>query len=528
MKKFLKFICMLLFLFISLKPISVEAAKAGYSVKQKDIDSFNKKIKEKASGYTVKTIFSSPEISDDGLHYTSSYSKKVANSFTGDSSGNSTVGTAKGSDGSWCKVYINQLGDSNGSAQYAKSWCTMCTMINIIQNSGLITDSKYQMDAGKYGGKKQPADKLSSLSKNDKIFFTMATRNQDGDSDKSFRKVDVGLKGEAESVPIMNSYCSGANWSTFSEGTKGTGGWTFTIGIGDKDFKDMSDKELLEAFQTFYNNGYFAAVGLQNKGGSSSAAVASKGGKDYTARHWVMLSGVDNSDIYFNDSSGGTTHSKFNYYKSYWVAYVVLFKNDKVKMCDLAGGKVGDLSGNGSTSALGIPGQVFAGFCSEQELAQYCILKEANIQEMYLDKATRDGLNSADTKTLSDWEINVGIENEETGLIGGLRVLVQCVGIIFIVWMVLLYLAYWFDRFNTFFDISLLSLLTAKKLVISPNESECNFSVSDLNTGECKTVNHTAIVKICFGGILIGCCVVSGIIFRVLSLIIWFIKDIIS
>ena len=157
-----------------------------------------------------------------------------------------------------------------------------------------------------------------------------------------------------------------------TDGDKCTGDtWTCTVGVNGKAFNKMSKKELIDAFKMFWNNGYWGAVGLQDSAGTQASAPTVKNkGSTYTARHWVMWSGVNDKDIYFNDSSGGTTHSKFNYYKGYTISYIVLFKNDKAKMIDVAGGKKQGVSGSNSdkskssssTNSLGIPNAVFGGY----------------------------------------------------------------------------------------------------------------------------------------------------------------------
>lgn len=423
-----------------------------------------------------------------------------------------------GSDGSWCKIFINQ------SNSYAPSGCTMCTIINIIQNSGLISDSSNQAKAGSYGGTKKDAEF-------DKIFNKMYARSTN--SEWSFRVIDQGLKVETQTVPLMNKYCEGANWKVQAEGVKGTGNWTCTVGVNGKPFNKMSDKELLDAFKMFWNNGYWGAIGLQSTSDPQNWSPEAKDGSGniYQARHWVMWSGVNDKDIYFNDSAGGTTSSKFGKYKGYKLQYVVLFKNDKAKMIDVAGGKKCGVTGSAndkstsssSSNSLGVPNAVFGGYCGENEISQYCMLSEANIDAQYIEYAKRDSLTSKETGVLSDWEMNVDMGEESNGLIGFLRQMTQLFGILFTVWMILIYLAYWWDRLNTFIDLDLLGILTFKKLVISPDESECTFSVSNNSSagGEARTVNHKTLLKICITGLAFGCLIISGTFYKILSIIIF-------
>lgn len=406
--------------------------------------------------------------------------------------------SADGSDGSWCTVTIDQskVGHPSG--------CTVCSLQLMFQNSQTI-DKEYQLsgsctsNTGKY-------KKFNDLC----------------ESSGTFQQGDSWVIGST--VAFSDKYCS----KTFSEASIGSdmtqkdhfGNKSTIVGMGGKDFRDMSKEEQIDAMKVIWNNGYYAIFCVDYEGVDRN----SNGPDGYLAAHATMFAGVDDKAIYINDPATGRVDNYFNSKGqggSYQLLYMILFKNSKTSPKDLSGGATIDTaSGNNEDNSLGIPAQVYAGYCSEQELASWCTIKEMNIQSLYLDGAMRDNLSSKETGVLSDWELNVDMGEESNGLISFLRQMVQLFGIVFTVWMIFIYIAYWLDRLNTFFDIDFLGILTFKKLVISPTEEECNFSVTNKG-GDTRTVNHKTLLKLCITGIAFGCLIVSGFFYKVLSYIIF-------
>ena len=82
--------------------------------------------------------------------------------------------------------------------------------------------------------------------------------------------------------------------------------------------------------------------------------------------------------------------------------------------------------------------------------------------------------------------------------------------------MLLIYIAYWFDRLNNLVDIELLSILTLNKLRLSDTEESCDFRLSGLGKGEARTVNHRAILEICIIGVAFGALIISGYLYLVI------------
>ena len=83
--------------------------------------------------------------------------------------------------------------------------------------------------------------------------------------------------------------------------------------------------------------------------------------------------------------------------------------------------------------------------------------------------------------------------------------------------MLFIYLAYWFDRINNFVDIDLLKIVTFGRLVISPTEEECTFSMKELAKGQTRTINHRHILYVCIVGLAFGTLIVSGKVFDVVN-----------
>ena len=129
-------------------------------------------------------------------------------------------------------------------------------------------------------------------------------------------------------------------------------------------------------------------------------------------------------------------------------------------------------------------------------------------------------LRDNDIYEVETWKSDLEKTNSESILIRGGRFLTILFGILFEVWMLLIYLSYWFDRLNNFFAFSVMRIVTFGKLSISPDESECTFSLTDLSSSSMKTVNHKKVLEICIIGLAFGTLVVSGAMFDILSLLI--------
>lgn len=155
---------------------------------------------------------------------------------------------------------------------------------------------------------------------------------------------------------------------------------------------------------------------------------------------------------------------------------------------------------------------VSSGLWDETQFVKWKVMTNAPITF-----AEISDMNDADIYDVENWKNDLDKKNSEGILIRGGRFLSMLFGILFEVWMMLIYLSYWFDRLNNFFDFSVLSILTFGRLRISPDESECTFSMTDLGKGEKRTVNHKKILEVCIIGLAFGALIVSGALFQILQ-----------
>ena len=152
---------------------------------------------------------------------------------------------------------------------------------------------------------------------------------------------------------------------------------------------------------------------------------------------------------------------------------------------------------------------------SEDDLAAYKKLIESDLT--CLVNGRRADLSQSEVENLANWERNINNNTSDSGAIHYLRIFVMFMGIILIVWSVMVYLSYWFDRINNFIDLDLLGILTFNKLHISDTEEECTFHLKTLGKTDKKTVNHRAVCIVCITGICFGTLIVSGTLYRLLN-----------
>jgi len=163
-----------------------------------------------------------------------------------------------------------------------------------------------------------------------------------------------------------------------------------------------------------------------------------------------------------------------------------------------------------------------AGYWTEEDLAVYSRLVEIDVDSI-LAGAQRRNLTQDNLNGVAIWERSVKYNAEDSGLIAHFRRGVMIFGIVFILWVSLVYCAYWFDRINYFFYIDLLGILTFGHLHISDTEKECTFRMKNLGKKDRKTVNHRAILGICLIGIAFGMIIVTGDFYLFLQKIVYFI-----
>ena len=169
-----------------------------------------------------------------------------------------------------------------------------------------------------------------------------------------------------------------------------------------------------------------------------------------------------------------------------------------------------------STDKDNIKQQLLAsGYYTEEQLSSYIKLKETNIAEQYLTRATRDNLSQSDLENLASWEDNVNNSKKEYGFIAWLRIIVMWVGIIFTIYIFLLYLAYWFDKLNSIIDLDVLSIMTFGRLHVAIDDKEANFSLGKKQ--DRMTVNHKDMLFICITGLIFGTLLITGVFYKIVS-----------
>lgn len=198
-----------------------------------------------------------------------------------------------------------------------------------------------------------------------------------------------------------------------------------------------------------------------------------------------------------------------------------------VKVIEACTGVVGDAPANNndpdgvndSTAVL----NTMSGYWSEDQISAYIELTEDNIQEEYLNEATRENLSQNDLYNLVQWEDKVRFDKKEDGFIAFMRILVMWVGIIFTIYIFLIYLAYWFDKLNSIIDLDVLSILTFGRLHVAMDEKEANFSLG--RKQDRMTVNHKNICFICITGLIFGTLLITGKFYQMVYLLVLFIRQ---
>lgn len=181
-----------------------------------------------------------------------------------------------------------------------------------------------------------------------------------------------------------------------------------------------------------------------------------------------------------------------------------------------------DIAPSSSASSTLASSLYSAGYWTEDDLAVYSRLIEIDVDSI-LAGAKRENLSQDNLNGVAMWERNIKYDVEESGFISLLRRGIMIFGIVFIIWVMLIYCAYWFDRINHVLYIDMLGILTFGHLHISDTESECTFRAKNLGKNDHKTVNHRAILFICLVGILFGVLIISGAFYSFLQKIVYFI-----
>lgn len=388
----------------------------------------------------------------------------------------------------WCTVRINQNGVGRGSG------CTVVSLELLCQNSGTIKD-EYKLD----GDITSATDTYTSF-----------------DSACTFHTGDSWILGNFTSGA---SAVTNATWSTdvaTEENNADTGdynGVTVITGVGNKNFKDMEVSEQLSALKGFWNAGYFVVFCVEY----IDNVQHNNGKEGFWANHATMLAGLDDSTIYLNDPASG---SIVNYNElhdrdegdKYNLVYIVTFKNDKTAPNTLSSGGDAQVTEQDKTNVTNM-GLNAGTFYSENDLSAYVKLQEVDVSAM-LPKS-REDLSQNELENLASWENNVTNSKREYGFIAWMRIIVMWLGIIFTIYIFLLYLAYWFDKLNSLIDLDVLSILTFGRLHVAIDDREANFSLGKKQ--DRMTVNHKDMLFICITGLIFGTLLITGTFYKIVA-----------
>lgn len=413
--------------------------------------------------------------------------------------------------------------------------CTVCTLQLMMQNSDTLKP-EWQFSAGVI-----PSSKYQDGSKYDKFNQQCSSNiaNGIGDNVAAAKNAGYGSKHVSDSVRPANmnalaqKVCrDGITWTHFasessvSDGTNSnsvTMKSSVVIGLGGKNFKSMSQSEVISAMKLYWNAGYWVAVGLTYSSGGSQLGPGPDGNR---SDHWVMLAGVDDSNFYINDPAYGKVGGFFN--NSNWpkydkVVHLAIFKNNYKSPLELSGGERANLNQTdyGNLNGMGITQDVANSVrptlnmsFSDDVLLANSRLAEANLSAL-TDIATTDNLAQDDLEVLEGWRDNIDGNKNENGFIAVLRWLVQAVGILITIWALLIYMAFWFDHINSFVYLDVLHILTLGQLHICPPGEKPTFALGKGKND--RTVSHWQIVCICLTAILFGAMLISGVFYSLVT-----------
>ena len=161
---------------------------------------------------------------------------------------------------------------------------------------------------------------------------------------------------------------------------------------------------------------------------------------------------------------------------------------------------------------------------SEQELSSWVRLAESNVAEK-LDDASINNLKGDELTSIYTWKTIVTDSNAPVYL-RVIRIAVQLLGVLMLIWSVLLYVSYWLDRTNNLIDINFVSILTLGKLTVGEDEDSTYGKTSDVDkNSKVKVVSHKNIILICFVVILFAVLILTGTLYNLLTTLIYAILE---
>lgn len=196
------------------------------------------------------------------------------------------------------------------------------------------------------------------------------------------------------------------------------------------------------------------------------------------------------------------------------------YLDSAIKFVDLAieSGIVGSApkNANGADPAGQLAADLLnAGLWSEDQFVDFVTLNEDSIT-----LPTRDGLEYSKLREITAWR--TAVENKKIDKYTRYpRAVFMFIGIIITLYSIFLYLAWQFDRINNFIDISVLSILTFRRFMASPDGTS-NFA----DTGAAnKVLAHKDIIKVTLIGMAIGVLLISGKIFDIVASVVGWVSE---
>jgi hypothetical protein len=142
-----------------------------------------------------------------------------------------------------------------------------------------------------------------------------------------------------------------------------------------------------------------------------------------------------------------------------------------------------------------------------------------------LDQATVDNLDQEGLTSLEGWKTNVDELNQNSGWIKVVRIIVQVLGVLLLLWSILLFLGFHFDKINNLLDISIVSILTLGRLQVAIDADE---SLKKSKEAKTKMITQRSCLAICFVTALFAVLLLTGKFYSILTSLIYTILNIFS
>ena len=122
-------------------------------------------------------------------------------------------------------------------------------------------------------------------------------------------------------------------------------------------------------------------------------------------------------------------------------------------------------------------------------------------------------LTKTERSAIANWGADIA-NSERAFYINFARACMASAGLWFIVYTVLMYLVYWFDKVNNFIELSLLTILTFGKLAVSHDETISTFKSGNKGL---KLVCHRDMCKVVVLGVTAGILILTGKLYIMIS-----------